>query len=161
MTAAAGADEHGRRGHRVRVQGHGLVVGDPAGGQGPVAAAVGGLVDVAAVERGELNATEIETLTALLARTRKLADLYCTGCGYCMPCPGGIDIPRRFEAMNYERVYGLSDHARRIYSRTRAREERSDGGGVCTDCGACEEKCPQGIQVRDQLRETAEALAED
>ncbi len=116
--------------------------------------------NVAAVEAGPLSEDEHEALARLLEETRQLADLYCTGCGYCMPCPQGVDIPGRFAAMNAFKVYRMEDHARRSYANVRRREAKSEGQGTCIECRECEAKCTQEIAIVDQLRETDAALAE-
>jgi len=100
------------------------------------------------------------SLNQLLEKTEKLADLYCTGCGYCMPCEQGVNIPARFEAMNYFKVYGLLEYGRTQYRNIRNREQGTEGGGVCIGCGACMEKCPQDIDVIEQLKETEAAFAD-
>ena len=35
-----------------------------------------------------------------LENLKKFSELYCTGCGYCQPCPKGVDIPGAFAAYN-------------------------------------------------------------
>jgi len=114
--------------------------------------------NVEAVERGALNDGEETALRALLGKTRKLAELYCTGCGYCMPCEHGVDIPGRFRAMNFLKAYGMEEHAKRTYKQALNRDAKKGGGGICVECGVCEPKCPQNIAIVEQLRETAAAL---
>jgi len=96
-------------------------------------------------------------------QTRQLAEmakLYCTGCGYCMPCPSGIDIPQIFSIYNAGRVYGLWEHARAQYARLeKARRENHLPADACIDCGTCAPKCPQGIAIPEQLRNAHEALS--
>ncbi|MBM4042260.1 MAG: hypothetical protein FJ290_27520, partial [Planctomycetes bacterium] len=87
-----------------------------------------------------------------LQRYKKLADLYCTGCDYCMPCPHGVEISRNFSALNTARVYGLPDHARQQYARTRGK------ASLCRACRKCLEKCPQHLDIIAQLRETVRTL---
>jgi len=116
--------------------------------------------NVAAVELGRLSEAELSTLNQLLEKTKKLSELYCTGCGYCMPCEQGVDIPARFEAMNYFRVYGLEEYAQRQYRNIRRREQETDGEGVCIECGDCMEKCPQNIDIIKQLKETEAVFAD-
>lgn len=88
----------------------------------------------------------------------KLAELYCTGCRYCMPCPSEVDIAQIFELRNYAEVYGLHDYARRRYARL---IENSKGAPNCSECGECEEKCPQKLPIREQLKQTHELLSGD
>ena len=98
-----------------------------------------------------------------MVRLKGLADLYCTGCEYCMPCPNEVSISGIFRAYNLARVYGLWDHARKTYSRMQknaGKPDRPRPADACTDCGACEPKCPQNIPIRKQLKEAHEALAE-
>ncbi|MFC1713610.1 aldo/keto reductase [Candidatus Poribacteria bacterium] len=114
--------------------------------------------NIAAVERGPLSEAESSILGQLLEKTGKLADLYCTGCGYCMPCEHGVNIPARFEAMNYFKVYGLEEYARGQYKGIRGREQNAEGEGICVECGECMEKCPQNIEIIQQLKETEAAL---
>jgi len=114
----------------------------------------------AAAAAGPLSPAERETLDRLLERCRKLADLYCTGCRYCMPCEHGVNIPGRFEAMNLFKVWGLEQHARSRYAAVRQAEAKSEGGGECVECGECEKKCPQHLPIIQQLKETEAALGE-
>ena len=106
-----------------------------------------------------LNADEVLGLTAAMEQNKKLADLYCTGCKYCMPCPQEVNIPLNFELMNYHRVYGLTEYARQEYQKIGTMPwmegKRAD---ACIECGECEEKCPQKLPIRVQLQETAAAL---
>jgi hypothetical protein len=111
----------------------------------------------------QLTADERERLARALDETRTLADLYCTGCKYCMPCPNDVDIPRIFELVNYRRVYGLVDYARQAYRELlegRSWPKGARAADACTQCGQCVEKCPQKIKIIEQLREAHRVLQE-
>lgn len=138
-----------------------------------VTLALSGMNSITMVEENAATASREEPLTAeekqkvtdMLEETKRLSDLYCTGCSYCMPCPNDIDIPANFSAMNYYRVWGLEEHARQLYKRL-GKKRKPDGTVVeawaeaCIECGECEPKCPQNIPIREQLKETAAALGE-
>ncbi len=98
-----------------------------------------------------------------LVRLKKMADLYCTGCKYCMPCEAAsVDIPRIFNLYNLARVWGLWDHGKKHYNLIGKDEnDKFNDAIACTECGICEEKCPQNIPIRKQLKEAHAALAED
>lgn len=106
-----------------------------------------------AASRAALSPEDLQAVNEMMEENKRLADLYCTGCGYCVPCPQEIKIPDIFRIMNYHRVYGLTEYARTQYARL---EVKAD---ACVECGKCEEKCPQNIEIRKQLKETHAALA--
>jgi len=83
---------------------------------------------------------------------KKLSDLYCPACSYCMPCPMDISIPKIFEAYTYHNVYGLTDHAKKMWT-----DALSAPIANCTDCGICKEKCPQSIDIPIKIKDV-EAL---
>jgi hypothetical protein len=94
-----------------------------------------------------------------LERLGKLADLYCTGCKYCMPCPQEVNIAAVFEKYNWGRVYGLWEVARKRYAQIgRVPWMKGNQADACVECGVCEEKCPQNIPIREQLKEAHAAL---
>ena len=95
-----------------------------------------------------------------LENLKKFSELYCTGCGYCQPCPKGIVIPKIFQAYTYHNVYGLSELAGKTY-RNYVNNEKQPGAtsADCVNCGFCERKCPQHLQVR-QLLKKVEAVLE-
>ena len=106
-----------------------------------------------------LSAADQQAIGEHLERLKVLANLYCTGCNYCMPCPHGVAIPRIFEVFNRGRVYGLWGSARQAYAAIgAAATDTARRADACIDCGACEPKCPQRIAIRKQLREAAAAL---
>ncbi len=124
--------------------------------------------NVASASRPEpFSEAEQHLVDTMLERLQSLADLYCTGCDYCMPCPNGVDIAGNFLLMNYHRVYGMTEYARSNYARLVAGERANVRGfrpitglaaSECVQCGECEPKCPQNIPIIDQLEEVAEAL---
>ena len=109
---------------------------------------------------GHLTEAERELIMSMMDEHKKLADLYCTGCDYCKPCPQGINIPYLFGLMNYHKVYGLTGYARSEYKAAREGRtwEKTKTAEACVECGACESKCPQRIEIIKQLKETDKAL---
>ncbi|MFO7870597.1 MAG: aldo/keto reductase, partial [Kiritimatiellia bacterium] len=112
-----------------------------------------------------LSDAEWNSVSEALDRLKKHAELYCTGCNYCMPCPHGVNIPRNFTLMNYYRVYGLQDVARERYLNQPEAFAEDDTqrrprlrASACTECGACLDKCPQNIAIIDQLKEVDRVL---
>lgn len=108
-----------------------------------------------------LTDAEYEQIRQAVAQNEKLAELYCTGCNYCQPCPEGVAIPDIFAAMNYHRVWGLTGYAQSLYSRLGPdNREGKMNATACVECGECEEKCPQNIPIIEQLKESHKALSE-
>ena len=81
----------------------------------------------------------------------------CTGCRYCMPCPFGVDIPGSFHAYNMRAAEGWFSGMRQYVMCTLLRSTPSYAS-MCHQCGKCEQHCPQGIPVREKLREVAKNM---
>lgn len=88
-----------------------------------------------------------------LENLKKFSELYCTGCGYCQPCPKGIEIPKIFQAYTYHNVYGLDELAKKNFL-SYVNNEKKPGATSkdCIGCGYCERKCPQHLKVRKLLK---------
>jgi len=133
-----------------------------------VSVALSGMSTVKMVEENAVTASRPEPLSAeerahiaaMLDETKRLADLYCTGCGYCLPCPNQVNIPVNFEYLIYYQVYGLREPARELYSKLGQPGHWVEGlpASACLECGECEEKCPQHIPIVAQLKEVARIL---
>src|ERR1035441_7502150 len=80
----------------------------------------------------------------------------CGKCNYCMPCPNGVYIPANFEFFNYARLYDDVAGARFKYQVFLTEEQRS---GSCIACGACEELCPQKIEIGEWMPKVTALLA--
>lgn len=96
---------------------------------------------------------------AVIARVR---DAYraaipvpCTGCKYCLPCPNKVAIPDILELYNDAVAYADVDGARLRYTWI-DEHARAD---ACTQCGECEERCPQGIAITGWLEKAQGFLA--
>ena len=122
---------------------------------------------VASIE-GPLTEAELRQVDRMLEENKKMADLYCTGCKYCMPCPQGINIPHVFGLMNDHKVYGLTEHAKQqyqsLFTDLESRKEpwlKEQGvdASNCIECGQCEDKCPQHLKIIEQLKETHAVLS--
>jgi len=116
-------------------------------------------------ENAEVAADEVslsdgdrQLIREQLKRLAEMAKLYCTGCKYCMPCPQEVNIARIFELYNLGQVYGLWGIAKEGYARLPERRNGGKQADECIECGECEEKCPQNIEIRAQLKAAHAAL---
>lgn len=95
---------------------------------------------------------------AMIGRARKkyeeICPVPCTRCGYCMPCPNGVDIPRNFEVFNKGAMLENWGSARFRYGQIPLAERAE----VCLDCHECEEHCPQHIAISDWMPYLHEVL---
>ncbi|HPF18252.1 MAG TPA: aldo/keto reductase [Bacillota bacterium] len=115
---------------------------------------------LAADDPRPLSDEEHKHIDAVVEEKKKLTDLYCTACNYCMPCPAGINIPEVFKIYNYHRIYGLTEYARRQYALIGADGDLDfQNASACTGCGLCEKQCPQKLSIREELKKAHEALA--
>ena len=105
-----------------------------------------------------LSMNEIDGISKMMEENKRLSELYCTGCNYCLPCPQEVNIPYIFQMMNYHKIYGIKDYARKCYSEIGSGWIRGKKADSCNECGECEKKCPQGIKIREQLKESNEVL---
>ena len=99
-----------------------------------------------------LNQNEMIGIQKTMEENKRLAELYCTGCNYCMPCPQEVNIPYIFQMMNYYKVYGIKDYARKCYSEICTGWIRGKKASACIECGVCETKCPQSLEIQKQLQ---------
>lgn len=93
----------------------------------------------------------VEQVKAEIARSVKVG---CTGCGYCMPCPMGVDIPGTFRC--YNAMYSEGKRSGRSdYLQCTACRKDTSSASQCVGCGKCESHCPQHINIREELKNAA------
>ena len=77
---------------------------------------------------------------------------FCRRCGYCLPCPEGIDIPSQFLFEGYLSRYNLPEWA---YGRYEAQAKNASN---CVQCGICETRCPYDLPIREMLKNVVEKM---
>jgi hypothetical protein len=99
---------------------------------------------------GNLSPEEVQTVAKVRAAYNALNLVDCTSCGYCLPCPEGVSIPRILQLYNDVHRYGDQSQPARVYSYVMEDEERADN---CTACGQCESVCPQQLPIVTSLQQ--------
>ena len=107
---------------------------------------------------GSLDRKELAVFEKVRKEFGKRIAIPCTGCKYCQPCPHGVSIPECFELYNQAYMYDAKESVQQRY--TMFLGGSFDGvpayASCCQDCGECEEKCPQGLPIRENLRKVSE-----
>ena len=113
-------------------------------------------------EEGEIaqNVAAVADTSALtpqeqekIAQIRKsLGTNFCRRCNYCAPCTVGINIPGVFLFEGYYSRYDLKQWALERYAGLA--KTASD----CIGCGACEERCPYNLPIREMLKKAAATM---
>ena len=98
---------------------------------------------------------------ALIDRIRSMINeklkVGCTGCGYCMPCPHGVDIPGTFRCYN-EMFMEKKGVGRHEYFQVVGLRKEPAFPSQCVGCGRCERHCPQHISIIKELKNAEKAL---
>ena len=102
------------------------------------------------VRAGEFSEAEEKLFDRVIRVINEKVKVGCTGCGYCMPCPAGVDIPGVFRCYNVKYTDGWYPGIREYIMCTTFKRKRSNAS-LCVKCGRCETRCPQGIAIRKEL----------
>ena len=95
-----------------------------------------------------------EEKAAFLEIRSQLGTNFCRRCNYCQPCSVGINISGAFLFDGYLQRYGLGDWARSRYATLDKK------ASACIGCGACEDRCPYNLPIREMLKKVAEHFGE-
>ena len=106
---------------------------------------------------GEFTDADFALIDEVRAQIRLKEKVGCTGCGYCMPCPKGVNIPGIFRS--YNTMYAESKFSGRFqYAQVYGLTREPSFASQCIQCGKCEKHCPQGLPIREKLKEADKAL---
>lgn len=116
-----------------------------------VTVAIPGMADLTELEQNVKAYCDLSPLTAQEIRKiqkirKELGTNFCRRCNYCAPCTVGIGISGVFVAEGYYSRYGLQEYGRSKY------ESSGTPASQCVECGACEERCPYHLPIRQMLK---------
>jgi predicted aldo/keto reductase-like oxidoreductase len=113
-------------------------------------------VDIAA-EKG-FDTLHQQTIEKAIEEFEKFNKVRCTGCNYCMPCPKNINIPACFSAFNQSYAINWYTGTKQYLTAVGILGDRPAYASQCVGCGVCEKKCPQGIEIRKELKKAKHRL---
>lgn len=103
-----------------------------------------------------MNEQELAAIDRVVEEIRKVNEIPCTGCRYCMDCPMGVDIPEIFSIYSQYKIFGKEKAFVQDYEEV---VEHGNGAEHCVRCMACTTKCPQMIAIPDKLEMIAKLYA--
>ncbi len=104
-----------------------------------------------------MNEQELAAIDRVVEEIRKVNEIPCTGCRYCMDCPMGVDIPEIFSIYSQYKIFGKEKAFIQDYEEV---VEHGNGAEHCVRCMACTTKCPQMIAIPDKLEMIAKLYAQ-
>lgn len=120
------------------------------------------IANIGFAEEGEPNSLspkELSLVREVREAYQKAFKVGCTGCSYCMPCQAGVSIPTMFSAYNDSFVFPhKAEMVAALYNIFLKPEQRAS---ACIECGQCEEKCPQHIPIREELKNVHKRLSRE
>ncbi|MFI3237776.1 MAG: aldo/keto reductase [Lachnospiraceae bacterium] len=110
-----------------------------------------------AVSIGEFTNEDFDFISSIKSSINEKVKVGCTACGYCLPCPQGVDIPGTFRC--YNEIYTDSRiSATREYIQTTALRQIPSSASYCISCGKCTKHCPQSIDIPNELKRASKKL---
>jgi predicted aldo/keto reductase-like oxidoreductase len=115
------------------------------------------------VPPNSLTDDELKTIRKAKSIIRSLMKVGCTSCGYCLPCPQGINIPNCFSIYNnkylFEEKGGMLSRAQLNYfSMLSGLFNKPSNAGLCNECRQCVSLCPQRIDIPKELKQVSKTF---
>jgi len=99
-----------------------------------------------------LNNEEMDIIDAVLTEMGKAAPIACTGCDYCLAeCPRQIAISLCFSIYNEVKRGSEKWNSNQVFDTIPHGRSAAD----CIDCGACVKRCPQHIDIPEELKKVS------
>ena len=103
-----------------------------------------------------ITSEDLDIINTVLLELSTVATIPCTSCKYCLAdCPEGIEIPVCFSLYNDVKRGAEQWNLRLSYKSIPGGRRAED----CVACGACVSRCPQHINVPDELKAVARQFA--
>ena len=103
-----------------------------------------------------LTFEEMETVELVKRVMRNSLKINCSTCGYCMPCPKGVNIPECFKIYNEKYLFDhkgfINQSFMDYYQYVGGIMGSSGNAGKCNGCGKCLRKCPQKLDIIKELK---------
>ena len=113
-------------------------------------------IDQAVAAVADFTPYPAEHIERVKANLSASFDGFCTGCGYCLPCPVELEIPKLMDVYNQKILDGTEAAMR---DRLKWHWNLApDVAAACLQCGDCETACTQHLPIRERLAAIA-ALA--
>lgn len=108
---------------------------------------------------GTLTSDELKLYYEVKEVYHDLMKINCTSCGYCMPCPVGVDIPSCFEIYNHKYIFKTSGTSFTYLTRLGGVFSGNEShAGLCNGCGKCVRACPQKLEIPALLEGVSKEL---
>ena len=100
-----------------------------------------------------LSKDEMKAVKEAVKILRGVPHIECTSCNYCKDCPSNINIPALINLYNDHLIHKTLTNLQGGYNwMTGGRGKAKD----CTSCAACEEACPQDLEIIDIMKKVSE-----
>ena len=83
---------------------------------------------------------------------RELGTRFCRRCGYCQPCPQGVQIVTLMTMETLVKRFPVDRLSEKWIAGA------AESVAECIECGECEEKCPYELSIMEEIRRGAEAF---
>ena len=103
-----------------------------------------------------LTDTELNITNKAKSIFEEKLQINCTSCGYCLPCPSGVNIPENFAKYNDYFLFGSPQTKEEYQFHYMALIMENERSSACIECGVCEEHCPQNIKIIQELKKVKE-----
>lgn len=107
---------------------------------------------------GSMGASRLDTIARVVELFERANRVPCTGCGYCMPCPHGVNIPGCFAAYNASFAHSWFTGMQQYFTASAIRTGSPRLASGCVGCKACTRHCPQHIDIPERLRDVRRRL---
>ena len=110
------------------------------------------------IKHSSLTEQELAAYKKVYTYMRENLKVNCTSCGYCIPCPFGVNIPNVFSNYNEYFMEKRTETLMHYMVSSGVAPQKPSYASLCKRCGKCEPHCPQNIKIMDTLRDASSVL---